>query len=164
MSGQDPGQRARDLFVRDDNEYGCAEAALVTLQETFGFSEATDSSPAMALNGGIAYSGGMCGVISGSAIAIGRLAGERIDDHQVAKRTARRIIQRVITEFDKEFGSHDCRSLTGFDLSTEEGHDNFIASGVWRTGCAAQLEFSVGWLAKLADPEEWRRVVASLAA
>ena len=95
-------------------------------------------------------------------MAVGRLAQQRIDDHIEAKRTARRIIQHVMSEFDERFGSHDCSTLTGYDLSTQEGHDGFIASGVWRKGCVGQLEFMVGNLAKLADRDEWDRVVASL--
>ena len=74
----------------------------------------------------------------------------------------RRIIQRVILEFDAEFGAHDCSKLIDFDISTQQGHDDFIESGVWRSTCMSQLEFSVGRLAQLADPAEWDRVVASL--
>jgi C_GCAxxG_C_C family probable redox protein len=132
------------------------------LQKLYGLSDAEDSSAAMVLNGGVAYSGGVCGAISGAAMAVGRLAEQRIGDHKVAKRTARRIIQKVMAEFDSNFGSHNCSGLIEYDISTQEGHDEFIESGVWRTSCMSQLEFSVGRLAKLADPEEWDRVVAAL--
>ena len=162
MSEQTPRRIARELFLRDDNHYGCAEAALVALQQAYDLPNADDSSAAMALNGGIAYSGGMCGTISGAAMAVGRLAQQRVDSHIEAKRTARRIIQQTMAEFDQQFGSHDCSTLTGYDLSTQEGHDGFIASGVWREGCVSQLEFMIAKLAKLADREEWDRVVTSL--
>ena len=162
MSEQAPRRIARELFLRDDNHYGCAETSLVALQKLYGLANANDSSPAMVLNGGVAYSGGVCGAISGAAMAVGRLAEERIGDHKVAKRTARRIIQQVMAEFDEQFGSHNCSGLIDYDISTQEGHDEFIESGVWRTTCMSQLEFSVARLAKLADRDEWDRVVASL--
>ena len=80
MSGTSPEEIARQLFLRDDNHYGCAETSLVALQRAYGLPNADDSSSAMALNGGVAYSGGVCGAISGAAMAVGRLAEQRIGD------------------------------------------------------------------------------------
>ncbi len=157
-----PLEIARALFLRDDNYYGCAETSLVALQTIYELPESADSSAAMVLNGGVAYSGGICGAISGAAMAVGRLAEGRIADHQEAKRTARKIIQQVMVEFDAEFGSHNCSDLLEYDISTQEGHDQFIESGVWRDTCMKQLEFSVGRLAALADPATWDKVVSSL--
>ncbi len=162
MSGATPEEVTRGLFLRDDNYYGCAETSLVALQKIYGLDNADDSSSAMVLNGGVAYSGGVCGAISGAAMAVGRLAEQRIGDHKKAKRTARRIIQKVMAEFDEEFGSHNCSGLIDYDISTQEGHDEFIESGVWRDTCMKQLEFSVARLAALENPAVWDEVVASL--
>ncbi len=164
----DPGETSqpieltRSLFLRDDNHYGCAESSLVALQKLYDLPNANDSSAATVLNGGVAYSGGMCGAICGAAMAVGRLAEQRIADHNEAKRTARKIIQKVMAEFDAEFGSHNCSGLIDYDISTQQGHDAFIESGVWRNTCMRQLEFSVGRLAGLADPDVWANTVASL--
>jgi C_GCAxxG_C_C family probable redox protein len=157
-----PIELTRSLFLRDDNHYGCAESSLVALQTLYGLPDADNSSSAMVLNGGVAYSGGICGAISGAAMAVGRLAARRIGDHKEAKRTARKIIQRVMAEFDAEFGSHNCSELIEYDISAQQGHDEFIESGVWRDTCMKQLEFSVGRLAGLADPEIWDEEIASL--
>lgn len=153
---------ARDLFLRDDNSYGCAEAALVALQELYGFEDAEDSSAAMALNGGVGYSGGVCGAISGAAMAVGRLAAERIDDHREAKTTARKIVMKVMDEFRDQFGSHNCRDLIDYEISIPSQHDAFIESGDWHDTCMKQVEFSVGRLAALSDPAAWDKMVASL--
>jgi len=155
-------QLARDLFLREDNNYGCAESALVALQELYGLEDADDSSPAMALNGGVAYSGGVCGAISGAAMAVGRLAAERIDDHREAKTTARKIVMKVMDEFRDQFGSHNCRDLIDYEISIPAQHDAFIESGVWHDTCMKQVEFSVGRLAALSDTTTWNKVVASL--
>ena len=155
-------QLARDLFLREDNNYGCAESALVALQELYGLEDADDSSPAMALNGGVAYSGGVCGAISGAAMAVGRLAAERIDDHREAKTTARKIVTKVMDEFRDQFGSHNCRDLIDYEISIPAQHDAFIESGVWHDTCMKQVEFSVGRLAALSDTTTWNKVVASL--
>lgn len=148
-------RRARELFLRPSNQYGCAETTLVVLQEAYGLPDAADSAAAMALNGGIAYSGATCGAITGAAIALGRLAGARIGDHAEAKRVARERTREALEAFEEEFGASDCRVLTGVDLSTEEGHEAFIASGAWRRGCMRQVEMIVGRLAPLGDVAAW---------
>jgi C_GCAxxG_C_C family probable redox protein len=110
----------------------------------------------MSLNGGIAYGGSTCGAITGAAIAIGRLAGRRIDDHHEAKRVARELTRDLIDAFEAEFGATACRALTGVDLSTDAGHRAFIESGAWRDGCMRQIEMAVARLAPLADEAAWR--------
>lgn len=147
---------ARATFLRDDNYYGCAESALVALQTIFGLPNPEDSSAGMALNGGIAYSGGMCGAISGVAMALGKLAELRIDDHKEAKRIARRLTQQLIAEFEAEFDSSNCRDLIDYEISIPAEHDAFIASEVWRTTCMRQIEFSVKRLAPLVDEQVWK--------
>lgn len=155
-------QVARATFLRDDNFYGCAESALVALQTIFDLPDPADSSLAMAFNGGIAYSGGMCGAITGAAMALGKLASVRIGDHQKAKGTARRLTQDLIAAFETEFDSSKCRNLIDYEISIPAQHDAFIASNVWRTTCMRQIEFAIELLAPLADTKNWDKRVADL--
>ena len=159
---EDAIQTARSLFLRDDNYYGCAEAAMAALRTIYDLPEPADSSAAMVLNGGVAYSGGVCGAISGSALAVGELAGRRIPDHREAKRTARRLIQLVMAEFEQEFGSQNCSDLIDYEISIPDQHDAFIESGVWRNACMKQIEFSVTRLHALSDEQIWAETVAAL--
>lgn len=145
--------RARELFLAEENTYGCAETTLVALQEHYRLDDPSDSSAAMALNGGVAYSGGTCGAITGAALAVGRLSEQRIADHQEAKRAARTIIQHLMAGFRAAYGSVDCRDLIGMDLL--EDHDAFLESGIWRTRCMGQIEYSLSRVARLADETEW---------
>lgn len=153
---------ARETFVTEDNQYGCAETAYIVLKHAFGLPNPQDSSPAMALNGGVAYQGGVCGALSGAALAVGQLASRRIADHSVAKRVARGLVRSVMDDFEDRFGTVDCRCLIGFDLRRPGEHERFIESGVWRTRCAEQVEFSVGHLAKLASKHTWECALAEL--
>ncbi len=147
-------QRARELFL--DDAYGCAETAFVVLKEAYGLPDAADASAAMALNGGVAYSGATCGAVTGAAMAIGQLAASRIGDHREAKRVARTVTAALLADFEAAFGSASCRVLTGMDISTDEGHRAFVESGAWRDGCMRQIELAVSRLAALADADEWR--------
>lgn len=159
MNQEDVVQRARGYFLREDNQYGCAETAFITLKEVFELPHARDSAAAMALNGGIAYSGGVCGALSGSALALGLLAGQRIGDHKQAKRVTRLLVARTMERFVAARGSGNCRELTGLELQDEDQHRKFIESGIWRTTCMQGIEFAVKELAGLADEETWQRVI-----
>lgn len=155
---------ARALFLDDRNLYGCAEATLIVLKGVFELDEPADSSPAMALNGGIAYSGGTCGAVTGAALALGSLAGRRIADHRQAKRVARELTAALMDAFLLQHGAVDCRDLLGLDLREPGAHDAFLASGAWRQGCLARIEFAVAWAAPLVDAEAWREAVARVEA
>lgn len=151
----DSTSRARELFLDDANTYGCAEVALVVLQEQLGLPDPGDSSPAMALNGGVAYSGGICGAITGASLAVGRLAGFCFPDHARAKTEARGLVQDLLAAFTDEFGSVDCRRLTGYDLAAPGGHEAFIADGTWRVNCLRQIEYAIDQTARLLRRARW---------
>ena len=153
MSGAKPNQRVRELFLEDEGLHGCAETSLVALQEHYGLPNAGDSSPALVLNGGIAYSGSTCGALTGAALAVGRLAAERIPDHREAKRTARALIQGVMAEFNERFGADDCRTLTGWDMVAD--HDAFMEDGSWKTNCTTMIEFVMDRLGDLVEMDKW---------
>ena len=156
--------RAQELFLDDRNVHGCAETAFVVLKETFGLPDAADSSAAMALNGGLAYSGGTCGAVTGAALAVGMLAGRRISDHRAAKRVARLVTADLLGAFEAEFGTSACRELIGMDLRTEAGHQAFIDSGIWRDRCMRQIEMAVARLAPLRDETVWDATADALEA
>jgi len=137
---------ARSYFLDDRNLYGCAETTFMVLKEAYGLPEPTDSSATMALNGGIAYSGNLCGALGGAALAVGLLAGQRFADHRRAKVVARRTIMRLMDEFQAQHGAINCRDLTGIDFHDEEQHRGFIESGVWRTRCMSQIETVIRFL------------------
>jgi C_GCAxxG_C_C family probable redox protein len=136
-------ERAQALFLENEGFYGCSEATLMTLLDAFGSTGELDPSVAMGLNGGVAYSGEICGAISGAAVAFGSRAASLEPDHLAAKRRARAATARLIEQFRAEFGSIRCRDLSGYDLSSQEKHDAFMASGVWKTVCMRQIEFAV---------------------
>jgi len=157
-------EAARRLFLDEGNLYGCAETTFVVLKAAFGLDEPAEPSPAMALNGGVAYGGGTCGAITGAALAVGMLAGCRIRDHRRAKLVARELTAELMDAFRSAHGALDCRDLLGIDLRAPGAHDAFIASGVWRDRCMAQIEFAVGRMAPLADADAWRDAVARIEA
>jgi hypothetical protein len=132
------------------------------LQEAYGLEDAGDCAGAMVFNGGVAWRGSICGVISGAAIAVGGLAAQRVSDHRRAKRIARCIMDRWIETFQAAYGSLNCRDLIGQEIHTEEQHASFIASGVWRDTCMQQIEVAVQGLFSLRDMAVWTQVVSQI--
>jgi C_GCAxxG_C_C family probable redox protein len=150
---------ARAYFLTEENIYGCAETTFMALKTAYGLPDPGDSGAAMALNGGVAYGGNICGAISGAAMAVGMLAKERIQDHKSAKRAARQIIMSYMDEFRQAYQSVNCIDLIELDIRDEEEHRRFIESGIWRTACMDQIEFAVRKLAPLNDQIVWERAV-----
>jgi C_GCAxxG_C_C family probable redox protein len=150
---------ARAYFLDERHEFGCAEVTFVVLKGAFGLDDPMDSAAAMALNGGVAYSGGLCGAVTGAALALGLLAQARIDDHARAKRVARELTARLMDGFTDEHGAMACRDLIGIDLRAPGGHAAFMASDLWRDRCVRQVETAVRAAAPLADPATWERAV-----
>ena len=140
MDEQEAILTARSYFLDDRTLYGCSETTFMVLKEAYGLPDPYDSSAAMALNGGIAYSGNLCGALGGAALAIGMLAGQRFEDHRRAKVVARRAVMRLLDEFQAQHGAINCRELTGVDFRDDVQHREFIENSVWRTRCLAQIE------------------------
>lgn len=160
MTENDAIDRARSHFLRDDNMYGCAETTFITLLEAFGLGDAADAGLAMAMNGGIAWRGEVCGAITGLALAVGKLADSRIPNHKEAKRVARSIVNRFIVEFQAAFGATSCRDLVGLDIQKPEQHTKFIESGIWRDVCMRQIEFAVRHALPLGSLSEWESALS----
>jgi len=154
--------KARAYFLSEAHIYGCAETTCVVLQEAFGLPNATDASAAMVLNGGVAWRGGICGVVSGAAMAVGRLAEQRVTGHKNAKRVARQIIDRFIDAFEAVYGSADCRDLIGQSIHSDQDHTAFIESELWRDVCMRQIEFAVQKLCPLYNEQIWRETVRAI--
>ncbi|MDI6694628.1 MAG: C-GCAxxG-C-C family protein [Anaerolineales bacterium] len=159
MDQTDVIRKARVYFLRQDNLYGCAETTFIALKEAYGLPNPADSSAAMALNGGVAYSGGLCGAITGAALAVGMLAERRLPAHKDAKRVARLIIAEYMDEFKATHLDVDCRALIGLDIRQEEQHQRFLESGIWRTRCMAQIEFAIQRLFDLRHPQTWQETI-----
>ena len=159
---KDPAEIARAYFLDERHEFGCAEVTFVVLKGAFGLDDPMDSAAAMALNGGVAYGGGVCGAVTGAALALGLLAQARIDDHARAKKVARELTARLMDGFAAEHGAMTCRDLIGIDLRAPGGHAAFIASGLWRDRCMRQIETVVRDAAPLADPDAWEMALRDL--
>ena len=83
--------------------------------------------------GGIGNTGAVCGAVAGAVMAIGLKQG-RADTMGEALRNLV-VAQEFRRRFEAEMEDITCRELTGMDMSTEEGVEQFMASDVPQTVC-----------------------------
>ena len=88
---------------------------------------------ASAFGGGIGNTGAVCGAVAGAAMAIG-LKKERGDTMEDWLRIAA-MAQEFRRRFEAEMGTINCRELTGADLTTEEGLEQYMSSDIPQTVC-----------------------------
>jgi len=109
-AGAGAGEAARELFLDERDAYGCAETAFVVLKEALGLRDAAASAAAMAPNGGIAYSGGTSGAVTGAALVASMLGERRSPDHRAAKRAARLVTADLLAAFEGGSGPRPAAS------------------------------------------------------
>ena len=88
---------------------------------------------ASAFAGGIGNTGAVCGAVVGAVMAIGLKQG-RADTMEEALRKLS-VAREFRRRFEAEMETISCRELTGVDLSTEEGLEQFMGSDTPQTVC-----------------------------
>ena len=88
--------------------------------------------------GGISRTCGMCGAVSGAIMALNIFYGRNIANEPTDENYS--AVRKFLGDFEKRFGSSNCKELTGCDLGTEEGHNTFISSQKLIEQCKEYVE------------------------
>ncbi len=131
-------QRSRELF---DSGLYCAESIVLAMAESQGIQSPLLPKIATGFCGGVADTGGMCGALAGAIMGIGLVAGRASPNEPTDP--AFRLARELLSAFEKEFGSINCRELTGCDLTTEAGRRAFEEGGVFAR-CQRYVESAAG--------------------
>ena len=83
--------------------------------------------------GGIGNTGSVCGAVAGAVMAIGLKLARADTMDEALHRLA--VAQEFRRRFEAEMEDITCRGLTGADLSTEEGREQFMSSDIPLTVC-----------------------------
>jgi C_GCAxxG_C_C family probable redox protein len=131
---------AEDLFA---SGLFCAEAVVAAIGKAQGVDPAPLQKAATAFCSGMARTSSTCGALTGAvmgvSLALGR-SGPKESVQPVYSAT-----QRLIREFEHEFGSTNCQALlSGCDLNTLEGQAQFKEQRLGHrchrfTGAAAEM-------------------------
>ena len=83
--------------------------------------------------GGFGNTGAVCGAVCGAMMALG-LKMEKPDTMEDGLRTLA-VAQEFRRRFEAEMGTINCRELTGADLTTQEGVEQYMSSDTPMTVC-----------------------------
>lgn len=101
----------------------CAESVLLALADEMGVESELLPKVATAFCSGMGRMCGTCGALTGAMMGIGLALGRSEANQSV--QPSYRATQRLIQEFEREFGGRDCHVLLGCDLNTPEGQAMF---------------------------------------
>jgi C_GCAxxG_C_C family probable redox protein len=127
MSEQAP-QRSRELFR---SGFFCAESVLQAIAESQGIHSDLIPRIATGFCSGISRTGGMCGAVSGAIMGIDLVAGRNSPAESLEVNYA--LVQKLIDQFEKQYGSVNCRQLLGCDLATEAGQCYFVENHLMKS-------------------------------
>ncbi len=99
----------------------CAQSAYCAFADSLGFDFVEAHRSATGLGAGMGRRQLVCGAVSGAAMALGQALGNDSGADLEAKERCYRVVGSFVERIEREFGSSDCRTLLGIDLSTEEG-------------------------------------------
>ncbi len=83
--------------------------------------------------GGMSRTAGLCGALVGGIMALGTLFGRNspLDSHKKIYALS----ERLVYDFEKQFGSRNCSDLLGCDISTPAGEAVFEDAKLGKTVC-----------------------------
>jgi C_GCAxxG_C_C family probable redox protein len=118
-------QRSVELFK---SGFFCAESVLVAIAESRGIQSDWIPKIATGFCSGIARTGGMCGAVSGAIMGINLVAGRSSPSESMEFSFT--LTQKLVSQFEGQFGSVNCRQLIGCDLASEAGQRTFMENNL----------------------------------
>jgi C_GCAxxG_C_C family probable redox protein len=113
--------RSVELFT---SGFFCAESVLQALAESQGIQSDLIPRIATGFCSGISRTGGICGAVSGAIMGINLVAGRNSPTDSIE--VSYTLTQELISRFEMQYGSINCRQLIGCDLATDEGQRYFM--------------------------------------
>jgi len=114
-------QRSLELFR---SGFFCAESVLLAIAESQGIQSDLLPRIASGFCSGISCTGGMCGAVSGAIMGVNIVAGRNLPSESLEPSYT--LTQKLISQFERQYGAVNCRQLIGCDLATEEGQRYFL--------------------------------------
>jgi C_GCAxxG_C_C family probable redox protein len=118
-------QRSQELFK---SGYFCAESVLLAIAENQGIQSDLIPKIATGFCSGISRTGGMCGAVSGAIMGISLVAGRSSPSESLEINYT--LTQKLISLFERQYGTVNCRQLIGCDLATESGQRYFTENNL----------------------------------
>ena len=122
--------------------FNCAESALLGLTEALGIESECVPRIATPFGGGMGRYGEVCGAITGAMMALGLKSGRESADDTATRGAVYAKMVRLMRAFEIEYGSVECRTLTGCDLLTPEGQERMKKENLHADLCTKLVAFA----------------------
>ncbi len=127
-------EKAVSLFSQG---FACSQAVLLAYAARVGRDAALAARLASPFGGGIARQGRVCGAVAGAVMVAGLAAGNAAVEQKEMKEAMYVKVRDLMARFTEAHGSTECRQLTGFDMTTPEGHAAATEARVFTEKCPA---------------------------
>jgi C_GCAxxG_C_C family probable redox protein len=144
-------KKAADIF---NSGLNCSQASLLALSEEWG--RQVDARIASCFGGGIGRTGAHCGILTGSLMALGLIAGTLDAGDKARKEAIYPLARRFMDAFRQIAGTLDCRDLVGTDPSTPEGQADISRRNVKGAICVPLMEKTMALMAEFVEKEGLR--------
>jgi C_GCAxxG_C_C family probable redox protein len=131
------------------HKMNCAQAVLATFCEDLGWEMDDALRVAMGFGGGMGYTGGVCGAVTGAYMVIGLKINFHPDQLQECKEKAYALVHEFDAKFRQLHGSVLCGELLGYDLRDPAKIDAARANGAFAAKCPGLVEQAVKVLESL---------------
>lgn len=138
-------EKAVELF---DSGFNCAESVLFALSQEFNQKSSLIPRIATGFGAGVGRSGQICGALSGTVMAIGLLKGCDKGEGREKRNAAYINVRQIIKDFEKEFGSNQCRMLTQCDLQTHKGREKYRHEELRKKLCSKLVGWCTDYIAE----------------
>jgi C_GCAxxG_C_C family probable redox protein len=139
--------KAKELFLSGNN---CAQSVMLSFADDLHYSKELAMKVAAGFGGGMGKIQLTCGAVTGAAMVLGIIQGEKVNDNEALKSSSYASVKKLFDEFSRSKGSTSCRELTGCDLNTAEGAEKFREDKIMEGTCAGCVEEAVRIVEKLA--------------
>jgi C_GCAxxG_C_C family probable redox protein len=136
---------ARQHFM--EGKKACSESILLAGCQALGIRSELVPDVALGLAGGIGLQGKTCGVVCASAMVLSLAVAPKEADYGKRKKRLLPAVGAVVKRFEDQFGSTECRKLSGLDLTTPEGR-KALEESVKAEKCLGYLEACAKMLAE----------------
>lgn len=144
----DEDERFESILTRSFTRmhaYTCAEASLQGLLEYWGLPVDGPSWATAGYMGAIEAGKTTCGLLAGSAAAVGFKVGQGLEGipevNGKARKKAIKEVKRLYKAFMEEFGCTSCKDFCGHDFSDAASAMEYLQTKAWKQSCDKGLKF-----------------------
>ena len=117
-------ESASEIAARHfDAGFNCAESINLAFPPAGDDAARAAQMGATAFGGGIVRRGMTCGALTGAAMVIGRQLGRCTPEDGDGKERVYRVVQSILSEFEAQYGTLECRTITSVDFNEPNDPD-----------------------------------------